>query len=254
MFPPTEQIAYSEIRSPSSVPQGLPVRLKIPDIGVDSLIEDALVTSDGRMDVPAGSKNVAWYALGPKPGEVGSAVIGGHYGISNGVKFVFYDLDKLTIGDIVQVVDDKGDILTFKVRAVKLYKRDADATEVFTSRDGLAHLNVITCEGAWNQKNGTYDDRRVVFTDLVTEGKVAGAATSKAEVFPRELSLGMSGSDVAALQLILENKGFLKIPPGTKKGYFGVMTKAALVTYQRIASLPATGYFGPLTKSKMLGL
>lgn len=73
---PTD-IAYSDIRDPGGIPEGLPVRLKIPSIGVDSAIEDALITPAGRMDVPAGSRNVAWFALGPHPGNVGSAVIGG---------------------------------------------------------------------------------------------------------------------------------------------------------------------------------
>ncbi len=253
MFPPSQQLAYSEVRSVSSVPQGLPVRLKIPGIGVDSIIEDGLITSDGRMDVSEGSVNVSWFALGPKPGEVGSAVIGGHFGISNDVKFVFYDLDKMVVGDEVQVVNDKGEVLTFRVREIKMYTRDADATEVFTSKDGLSHLNVITCEGAWNQKNDTYDDRRVVFTDLVTEGRAATPSTASTDQFPRSLSVGMSGNDVIALQTVLENKGFLTMPLGVKKGHFGPLTKTALAAYQRLASLPPTGYFGPMTRAKMEG-
>lgn len=161
------QLAYSTIRDPVVVPQGLPVRLKIPIIGVNSIIEDAFITPDGKMDVPEGSVNVAWFALGPHPGEVGSAVIGGHFGIKNGVKFVFYDLDKLKIGNKVYIVDDKGDTLTFQVRKIKSFDRNADATTVFTSEDGLAHLNLITCEGVWNQVNGTYPQRLIVFTDAV---------------------------------------------------------------------------------------
>src|SRR3989338_5451724 len=85
----SNQIAYSDVRDTGETPEGLPVRLKIPAIGVNSAIEDALITSDGRMDVPSGSVNVAWFALGPHPGSVGSAVIGGHFGINKGVKFVF---------------------------------------------------------------------------------------------------------------------------------------------------------------------
>lgn len=169
-FPSTgslRTLSYSDIRDPGGVPQGLPVRLRIPIIGVDSAIEDALITPDGRMDVPAGSKNVAWFALGPHPGQEGSAVIGGHYGISGGVPFVFYNLDKLKIGDKVSVLDDGGNTLSFVVRSVRLFDRNADATPVFTSSDGLAHLNLITCEGIWNQVNGTYPKRRVVFTDAV---------------------------------------------------------------------------------------
>jgi len=161
-----DQLAYSNIRS-KGVPEGLTVRLKIPIIGVDSLIEDALITSDGRMDVPAGSVNVAWFALGPRPGEVGSAVIGGHFGIKNGVPFVFYKLNELKIGDIIYIVNDKGQTLEFQVRSIKLFNRNDDTTTVFTSTDGLAHLNLITCEGIWNKVSGNYPLRRVVFTDAI---------------------------------------------------------------------------------------
>lgn len=164
----TDKIAYSDIRDSTGVPQGLPVRLKIPTIGVDSAVEDAFITPEGKMDVPAGSKNVAWFALGPHPGEKGSAVIGGHFGIKDGVSFVFYDLDTLTIGDKIFIINDKGDTINFVVRRIQLFDRIADATIVFTSDDGLAHLNLITCEGIWNQTNGKYPKRLVVFTDKET--------------------------------------------------------------------------------------
>lgn len=132
-------LAYSGIRDPNGIPDGLPVRLQIPSIGVDSAIEDALITFDGRMDVPSGSKNVAWFVLGPHQGEMGSAVIGGHFGIVNETKFVFYDLDKLKVGDKISILDDKENTLSFVVREVRLFERNADATTVFTSQDGLAH-------------------------------------------------------------------------------------------------------------------
>lgn len=130
-----------------------------------SAIEDALITPDGRMDVPSGSVNVAWFSLGPHPGQPGSAVIGGHFGIKNGVPYVFYNLDKLKAGDMVYVVDDIGYVNAFVVRSISSFDRDADATTVFTSSDGLAHLNLVTCEGVWNQANDSYPQRLVVFTD-----------------------------------------------------------------------------------------
>lgn len=167
------RIAFSSIRDPGGVPRGLPIRLKVPAIGVNSAIEDALITPDGRMDVPAGTTNVAWFALGPNPGDVGSAVIGGHFGIDGGVPRVFYDLDKLVVGDKVYIENDKGETLAFQVRRIQLFDRNADATTVFTSGDGLAHLNLITCEGVWNQVNDTYPERRVIFTDAIaSEGSV----------------------------------------------------------------------------------
>lgn len=170
-------ITYSAIRDPGGIPRGLPVRLQIPVIGIDSAVEDALITPDGRMDVPAGSVNVAWFSLGPHPGEVGSAVIGGHFGIDNGIPFVFYNLDKLRIGDKVYIVDDEDNTLAFVVRAIKSFDRNGDSTTVFTSQDGLAHLNLITCEGVWNQVNGTYPQRLVVFTDAIPSESSLKAST-----------------------------------------------------------------------------
>ncbi len=105
---PPSKLAYSDIRDPGGLSQGLPVRLKIPVIGVNSVIEDALITPEGRMDVPIGSINVAWFALGPPPGEKGSAVIGGHYGIDNGVPYVFYNLNKVVVGDKIYVENDRS--------------------------------------------------------------------------------------------------------------------------------------------------
>ena len=194
-------IAYSSIRDPGGVNQGLPVRLKIPVIGVDTAIEDALITPDGRMDVPANSVNVAWFALGPHPGKVGSAVIGGHYGIDNGVPKVFYKLDKLVPGNKVYIVDDGGNTLAFVVKRIQLFDRNADSTTVFTSGDGIAHLNIITCEGVWNQVNDSYPDRRVVFTDLIPgEGPVTVNTAPPAAAKPTSAkSVAMAASPTPTL-------------------------------------------------------
>jgi LPXTG-site transpeptidase (sortase) family protein len=174
----TESGAFSEFRKAGGAPRGLPVRLQIPIIGVDSAIEDAYITPDGRMDVPAGTVNVAWFAIGTIPGQKGSAVIGGHFGIDDGVPKVFYNLSKLIVGDKVYIVDDYGNTLAFMVRSIRVLDRNADASTVFYSNDGLAHLNVITCEGEWNKVNDTYPDRRVVFTDSIpSEGPVGVVET-----------------------------------------------------------------------------
>jgi LPXTG-site transpeptidase (sortase) family protein len=193
-------LAYADIRDPGGIPQGLPVRLQIPAIGVDSAIEDALITADGRMDVPAGTVDVAWFALGPHPGDTGSAVIGGHYGIQNSVPFVFYKLDQLVIGNKIYIINDKGDTLTFVIRSIKSFDRNADTATVFTSDDGLAHLNLITCEGVWNQVNGSYPQRLVVFADLVSPGKVglpnAGMVSSSTIPIAGEASTTSSGISI----------------------------------------------------------
>jgi LPXTG-site transpeptidase (sortase) family protein len=147
--------------------QGLPVRLRIPIINVDSAIEDAYVTSDGRIDSRPGSANVSWFSLGPLPGEIGSAVIGGNYGEINGEPFVFDNLSQLKIGDNVYIENDKGETLAFLVKSTRYFERNDDVSSVFMSEDGRAHLNLITYEGVWNQENESSPDRLVVFTDAI---------------------------------------------------------------------------------------
>ena len=70
------------------------------------------------------------------------------------------------VGDKVYIENDKGETLAFQVRRIQLFDRNADATTVFTSGDGLAHLNLITCEGVWDKTQKTYSNRLVVFTNM----------------------------------------------------------------------------------------
>jgi len=144
---------------------GLPIRLKIPDINVDSAIEYTGLTFDGIMDSPKAIENVAWFKLGKRPGEKGTAVIAGHYGWENGEAAVFNNLYKLKRGDKIYIEDDKGMIISFVVRESKRYDPKADASDVFTSYDGKSHLNLITCIGVWDKTAQSYSERLVMFTD-----------------------------------------------------------------------------------------
>lgn len=144
---------------------GLPVRLKIPVINVDSAVEYVGVTPDGLMDIPKNQDDVAWFDLGSRPGENGSAVIAGHYGWKNGQGSAFDNLYKLRAGDKIYIEDDKGIIIAFVARESRRYDPKADASGVFGSPDGKAHLNLITCEGIWNKISKSYPQRLVIFTD-----------------------------------------------------------------------------------------
>ena len=145
---------------------GLPVRLVIPAIKIDAPIELVGLTSDGAMDVPKSQGAVAWYDLGPRPGEFGSAVIDGHFGVlKNGAPSVFDDLSALQPGDSIKVIDEAGIEMIFVVGQIRNYDPLADATDVFNSSDGKAHLNLITCEGVWNKQTKNYSQRLVVFAE-----------------------------------------------------------------------------------------
>lgn len=140
------------------------IRIKIPAIGVDANVEHTDRLPDGSIGVPSDHRNAALFDGGPYPGEKGSAVIDGHYGWKNNIPAVFDDLDKLSKGDKIYVEDRNG-TTTFIVREVTAFSEKADASKVFTSTDGKAHLNLITCGGVWNKAEKSYSKRLVVFAD-----------------------------------------------------------------------------------------
>ena len=145
-----------------------PSRLKIPVINVDAAVYYVGLTSDGTMDIAKDPDKVAWYEFGPRPGEIGSAVIAGHYGWIGDKGSIFNDIHTLKKGDELSVTDEKGTVIVFVVQEIREYNPESDATTVFKSNDGKSHLNLITCNGVWENNKQTYANRLVVFTDKKT--------------------------------------------------------------------------------------
>ncbi len=86
---------------------------------------------------------------------------------------------------------------------------------------------------------------------LVTQKPARGivTATSSTAVFTRTLRRGESGADVKTLQTWLTDVGYTV--PAT--GYFGSMTKSAVVQFQTAQGLtPVTGVVGRLTAATLL--
>jgi len=148
---------------------GLPVRLKIPSLRVNAAIRYVGLMPDGSMGVPKLPRDTAWYMMGPRPGERGSAVIAGHVNWWYGAKGVFERLSALKPGDLIVVQDDKGTNISFVVSSTHAYGQKDDATNVFYSTDGKSHLNLVTCSGVWDKASKAYSKRLVVFADKVGE-------------------------------------------------------------------------------------
>ncbi|MEO6508969.1 MAG: class F sortase [Patescibacteria group bacterium] len=145
---------------------GLPVRIKIPKMYIDANIQQLGLTKEGAMDVPTNSVDTGWFNLGPRPGEIGSAVIDGHLDAKNGAPGVFYNLNELIPGDKLYIEDQNGKSIAFMVRESRTYDPKDDVPDVFNQTDGK-HLNLITCDGAWDKGERSYSKRLVVFTDRV---------------------------------------------------------------------------------------
>jgi len=151
-------------KMPAAHVYSLPTRIVIPKLKVDAAILPMGQTKSGAMESPKTNKDAGWYSLGARPGNVGTSVIAGHLGLRKDA--VFGNLDQLVVGDTFSIVDDQGTSASFVVREVKSYARESDSTEVFNSTEG-SHLNLITCNGDWETKQATYEERLVVFSDKV---------------------------------------------------------------------------------------
>lgn len=146
---------------------GLPVALIIPSINVNSKIQYLGITSKGEMEVPNNINDVGWFKLGSRPGEKGSAVIAGHFNGENNQEGVFANLNKLKAGDKLSIEDKTGKSVTFIVQKKELYD-SGYADDVF-NQSGDAHLNLVTCDGLWDEAKKSYTKRLVIFSDILKE-------------------------------------------------------------------------------------
>lgn len=108
-----------------------------------------------------------------------------------------------------------------------------------------------------SRRQVVYPDGRIVYVD---DGAVRATTTQAINTtvvagspvtYSRVLVVGKKGKDVEALQSFLEKKGFLVMPRGIARGYFGIGTKKALIKYQKSIGVQASGIFGPKTQAKV---
>ncbi len=78
---------------------------------------------------------------------------------------------------------------------------------------------------------------------------LGGATVST--TFTTDLTVGSTGAQVTALQQVLVSGGYLVMPAGVSMGYFGSLTRAAVMKWQAANGVPATGYFGPISRAKL---
>jgi sortase (surface protein transpeptidase) len=122
--------------------------------------------------------------VGTIPGQVGNAVIAGHVNRPDGSASTFTHLNKLRVGDSIEVQTAGGKTLFFRVT-----EKGTPSTYVRSNNDptmgrifgpALApQLNLITCKGQWDGND--YNERLVIYRTLV------GTATTVAPYSHRPL-------------------------------------------------------------------
>ena len=143
-----------------------PTTIEIPKIQVQASIEKVGNDSEGNMDVPKNFNDVAWYQLGYIPSQKGNAAIAGHLDTVTGDPAVFYNLNKLSVGDEIFVKNDSK-TLKFKVTEIQTYNfKEVPIKTVFGPND-KPRLNLVTCNGAIDETRKNYQKRLVVFSEMV---------------------------------------------------------------------------------------
>lgn len=144
----------------------VPVRVEIPSIDVDSVLEDLARDENGILQPPV-PEQAGWFTGGTVPGERGPAVIAGH--VDSGVAgAVFRDLDELEPGAEVLVEMSDGETLTFRVDRAEVFgqaQAQFPSVEVYGPVPDR-QLRLITCH-SFDPDNRRYVDNLVVFATAV---------------------------------------------------------------------------------------
>ncbi len=141
----------------------VPVRLRIPAIGVSAAVVPVGVDASGGLGIPADPSVVGWWAGGSSPGQVsGATVLVGHVDSAARGPGALFRLEQLRPGTTVAVTAG-GRAWHYVVRAVRAYdKARLPSAAVFGQRV-TPRLVILTCGGPFDTATGHYLDNIVAY-------------------------------------------------------------------------------------------
>ncbi len=142
---------------------GVPVRISLPTAGVSGPVE-RMRQRGGELQIPEPGR-AGWFAAGPRPGELGRAVIVSHVDTKEGPA-LFYSLLQLPRGSRVSVRDARGRTHRFAVvRRRQVAKTEFRAASAFGGASS-AMLVLITCGGPFDPDTG-YRDNVIIYARAI---------------------------------------------------------------------------------------
>lgn len=146
----------------------LPTVLRVPKIGVVSNLEPMCLNPDGSVQVPPTSapELTGWFALHPRPGDIGSAVLISHVD-GDGRLGSGHDINKMKAGDKIYVARADGSTVTFAVTKVATYTKDNFPSRTIYGPTKGPELRWISCTGPFDKATRQYKDNIVAFAKLV---------------------------------------------------------------------------------------
>jgi hypothetical protein len=142
-----------------------PVRISIPDAGVEAAI-DPVGTGPAGIKIPDVGR-AGWYSAGPRPGEPGRAVVLGHLDGTDGPG-LFARLPAVRSGTTVTISDAAGDLTRWRiVGKAEVAKSEFPARLVYGASTNPV-LVLVTCAGPWLGHSAGYRDNVLVYARLET--------------------------------------------------------------------------------------
>ncbi len=157
-----------------------PYRIVIESIGVDAPVETYGLDANAIPGVPTGpdaAEVVAWYDFSGEPGTGDNAVFSGH--VTWFGRAVFWDLNKLEIGDTIKLKGENGAELVYAVSDSFLVDPTDPAAVRVMDHSTEDIITIITCDGDFVDTGdpvfgGEYSDRRVIRAELMSVTAPAG--------------------------------------------------------------------------------
>jgi sortase (surface protein transpeptidase) len=148
------------------IPRSRPTHLSVPTIGVSVPLSVLTLNKNGTVNVPTNFNEPGWYNGDRSPGQKGSAVILGHVDNFHGPA-VFFNLDKLKLGNRVYVTLADGRHLVFAVIGERMYKKTNFPDALVYGARSYPALQLVTCGGIFDSATGHYLSNIVIFTALI---------------------------------------------------------------------------------------
>ena len=116
---------------------------------------------------PTSVFDVGWYSLSEKPGaNSGTTVLIAHSAgpTSHGV---FWDLNKMTVGQIFEVEKGSGEIIHYKVKKVgKISASELDGKKLLADQSQTVHqIKLVTANDTFDRATGAYAEPFLVVAE-----------------------------------------------------------------------------------------
>ncbi|MBA2504375.1 MAG: class F sortase, partial [Thermoleophilaceae bacterium] len=136
-----------------------PARIRIPAAHVNAVVQPVQAKSEGLEVPPIG--RAGWFDAGPRPGEVGRAVVIGHLDTEKGPG-LFARVPKIPAGTLVSITDQRGGVHRFNViGSTQIEKAQFPEKQVYGPSKNPV-LVLITCGGPYTPGEG-YRDNVLVY-------------------------------------------------------------------------------------------